>query len=111
MNYLQKQVDLARTLFQINVNTTQEIFKQQQESVKKYFELNSEFGGKLPTVDGFSTLVELQRAYGEAVWNNVRESGETQVSIVRSAVEEAGQAVRSTFTSVVEAGEEAAGVA
>lgn len=103
MNFLQKQAELGRTLFEINVNAAQELMKQQQEGVQKYFELNSDFGGKLPTVDSLTTFVELQRAYGEAVWNNVRESGQSQVAIVRSAVEEAGEAVRSTFTAEMEA--------
>lgn len=98
MNLLQKQAELSRTLFEINMKTAQEIFKTQQEDVNKYFELYSEFGKKLPEIRDVTSFVELQREYGEGLWKNVRESGETQVGILRSALEETGDAVRSVFT-------------
>ena len=99
MNILEKQADLGRTIFEINQNTIQELFKATQENVQKYFALNSEFGQKLPEVRDVSSFVELQREYGETLWGNVREATESQTQIVRSAVEETGNAVRKVFAS------------
>ena len=99
MNILEKQADLGRTIFEINQNTLQELFKSTQENVQKYFTLNTEFGQKLPEIRDISSFVELQREYGESLWGNVREASQSQTQIVRSAVEETGNAVRKAFAS------------
>jgi hypothetical protein len=99
MNIIEKQTDFGRTLFEINQNTFQELFRSTQENVQKYFELNSEFGQKLPEIRDVSSFVELQREYGETLWGNVRQAGESQTEILKSAVEETGNAVRKVFTT------------
>jgi hypothetical protein len=99
MNILEKQADLGRTIFEINQNTLQELFKSTQENVQKYFALNTEFGQKLPEIRDVSSFVELQREYGESLWGNVRDVSRSQTQIVRSAVEETGNAVRKAFAS------------
>lgn len=99
MNILEKQADLGRTIFEINQNTLQELFKSTQENVQKYFALNTEFGQKLPEIRDVSSFVELQREYGESLWGNVRDASQSQTQIVWSAVEETGNAVRKAFAS------------
>ncbi len=99
MNILEKQADFGRTLLEINQNTLQELFRTTQENVQKYFALNSDFGQKLPEVRDISGFVELQKEYGETLWGNVREATESQTQIMKSAVEETGNAVRKAFAS------------
>jgi hypothetical protein len=99
MNIIEKQADFGRTLFEINQNTFQELFRSTQENVQKYFELNSEFGQKLPEIHDVSSFVELQREYGETLWGNVRQASQSQTEILKSAVEETGDAVRKVFAT------------
>ena len=99
MNIIEKQADFGRTLFEINQNTFQELSRSTQENVQKYFELNSEFGQKLPEIRDVSSFVELQREYGETLWGNAQQASESQTEILKSAVEETGNAVRKVFTT------------
>lgn len=98
MNFFEKQADFGRTIFEINQNMFQELMSKNQENLQKYFEMNSEFGKKLPEVRDVTTFVELQREYGETLWNGVREGTEAQAEILRGAVEETGNAFRKAMT-------------
>ncbi len=97
MNLIEKQVEMGRAFFEINQNTFQELARTQQENMKKYFELNSEFSKRLPEVKDVSTFVELQREYGETLWTGIKESTRTQVEVLRTAAEETTGAVRKAF--------------
>ncbi len=99
MNILQKQADFGRTIFEINQNAMQESFRTQQQNWQKYFELNSSFGQRLPEVKDVSTFVELQREYGSTLWENTKEATQVQTEIVKSAMAEAGEAVRKVFNN------------
>ena len=99
MNILQKQADFSRTIFEINQNAMQESFRTQQQNWQKYFELNSSFGQRLPEVKDVSTFVELQREYGSTLWENTKEATQVQTEIVKSAMTEAGEAVRKVFNN------------
>jgi predicted metal-binding protein len=99
MNMIQKQADFGRTLFEINQNAMQEMIRTQQENVQKYFEMNTTFGQRLPEVRDVATFVELQREYGATLWSNIKESTQSQASILKAAVEETGEAVRKVFTA------------
>lgn len=97
MNILEKQAELGRKLFDINMNAVSELIKTQQDGMLAYLESNTEYGKKLPEIKDVTTAMEMSREYGETVWSNFRSSSEAQVSIVRSAMEEAGEAVRASF--------------
>ncbi|MFT4712252.1 MAG: hypothetical protein ACJAVI_005513 [Candidatus Azotimanducaceae bacterium] len=99
MSILQKQADFGRTIFEINQNAIQESFRTQQENWQKYFELNSTFGKRLPEVTDISTFVELQREYGSTLWENTKEATQNQTEIMKSALTEAGEAVRKVFNT------------
>lgn len=98
MNIVQKQVEMGRALFEINQNTFQELARTQQDNVKKYFELNSDFSKRLPEVKDVSTFVELQREYNETLWTGIKDTTRGQVEVIKTAAEESGQAVRKAFT-------------
>ncbi|HKI73905.1 MAG TPA: phasin family protein [Pseudomonadales bacterium] len=102
MNIMEKQAELGRSLFEINTNTLKELAALQRENVEGYFETNRNFGERLPEIKGMSDFVELQREYGETLWNNVRKAVESQNEIIRSAFEETSEAVKVAFTPEAE---------
>jgi predicted metal-binding protein len=61
--------------------------------------LNSTFGKRLPEVTDISTFVELQREYGSTLWENTKEATQNQTEIMKSALTEAGEAVRKVFNT------------
>jgi hypothetical protein len=97
MNIMQKQVEMGRALFEINQNTFQELARAQQDNMKKYFELNSDFSKRIPEVTDVTTFVALQREYNETLWNGIKDSTKGQVEVIKTAVEETGDAVRKAF--------------
>ncbi|MFN3239805.1 MAG: phasin family protein [Pseudomonadales bacterium] len=99
MNIVEKQVEMGRALFEINQNTFQELARTQQDNFKKYLELNSDFSKRLPEVKDISSFVELQREYNETLWTGIKDSTRGQVDVLKSAVEESGEAVRKAFTA------------
>lgn len=102
MNIIEKQAELGRSLFEINANTLKELAALQRENMETYFETNRSFGERLPEIKGISEFVELQREYGETLWNNVRKAVESQNEIFRGAFEDTSEAVRAVFTPVAE---------
>jgi Phasin protein len=99
MNILERQVNFGRTLFEINQNTFQELAQGTQQNIVKYFELNSEFSQRLPEVRDVTSFMDLQREYGETLLGSVREATRSRAEILKSAVEETGNAVRKVFAS------------
>lgn len=97
MNIMQKQADFGRTLFEINQNAMQEMIRTQQENIQKYFAMNTAFGQRLPEIRDVATFMEMQREYGATLWTNIKESTQSQAGILKSAVEETGEAVRKVF--------------
>lgn len=98
MNIVQKQVEMGRALFEINQNTFQELARTQQDNFKKYLELNSDFSKRLPEVKDISSFVELQREYNETLWTGIKDTTRGQVDVIKTAVEESGEAMRKAFT-------------
>lgn len=106
MSVLERQVNLSRELFEINTGTVRRLVELQTEGVRKYFEMNQDFAKKLPEIKDVSSFVELQRDYGQAVWEGIQDNLKAGGEVVREAVENAGSLVRDTFTPETE--EEAA---
>ena len=102
MNIMQKQADFGRTLFEINQNAMQEMIRTQQENIQKYFAMNTAFGQRLPEIRDVATFMEMQREYGATLWTNIKESTQSQAGILKSAVEETGEAVRKVFATYAE---------
>ena len=98
MNIIEKQAELGRSLYEINANTFKELAALQRENFESYIETNRTFGEKLPAIKGISEFVELQREYGETLWNNARKAVESQNDILRSAFEDTSEAMRAAFT-------------
>lgn len=103
MNIIERQTQLGRSLYEINTSTLSEIAELSRKNVEQYFALNQSFGEKLPEVKDVSTFFELQRVYGETLWNGAREAIEAQNAILQNAFGETRDAVTSAFSQEEEA--------
>ncbi len=99
MNAFEKQAQLGRELFELNTETVRKITELSTENFRKYLELNQDYAQKLPEIRDISTFVELQRDYGQNLWEGVQEDLSTRGTIVREAVEQTGSLIRSAFIS------------
>lgn len=108
MNAFEKSAQVGRELFEINAATLRKITELSAENFKKYIELNQDYFQKLPEVREVSSFVELQREYGEKLWNGMREDLNARGSIIREAVEETGGVFRGAFNAAGDEGEKAA---
>ena len=98
MNMIEKQAKLGRELYEINSNVMSELFELGRKNVEQHFAVNRTFGEKLPEVREISTFFELQREYGETLWNNARNAVEAQGAILGEAFNDTREAVQSAFT-------------
>lgn len=98
MSRLEKGAQLGRELFDLNNSTWTKIVELGNENFKKYVELNQSFVAKLPEVSDISSFVELQRSYGQDLWEGVQSDLKTRGEIVREAVEQTGGLVRGVFS-------------
>ncbi len=99
MNIIEKQTKLGRSLYEINTSTLSEIAEQSRKNIEQYFEVNRAFGEQLPEVREVGSFFQLQREYGETLWNNAREAVEAQNSILQNAFSETREAVQTAFTA------------
>lgn len=98
-NPFEKQAKLGRDLFELNAETVRKITELTAENFKKYMELNQDYAQKLPEIRDLGAFVELQREYGQNVWENMREDLKARGSIVRDAVEQTGGLLREVFSA------------
>ena len=98
MNILQKQTEFGRSVFEISQNAFQDLARIQQDNLKNHFDLNNDFSQKLTDVQDVAGFVELQRDYSQSLWNGVKKTTKGQAEILRTAIEETGEAVRKVYT-------------
>jgi len=99
MNIIERQTELGKSLYEINVNALKEFAALQRENIEQYLETNRAFGEKLPAVKDVSGFVELQREYGASLWSNVKHSFENQNELFRTAIEETREALKQAFST------------
>ncbi len=99
MNPFEKQVKLGRELFEVNTSTVRKLVELGGEELRKVWELNQEFAQKLPEVRDISTFVELQREYGQSVWEGMQTAIQSRGEIVKDAVEQSGGLIRDVFNA------------
>ena len=73
MSMIEKQAKLGRELLELNVDTVRKFAELSSENFRKYMELNQNYAEKLPEIREVSAFVELQRDYGQSLWEGVRE--------------------------------------
>ena len=99
MNTMERQAAFGRDWFELNTGTLRRLAELQTEGVQKVFETNRTFAEKLPEVRDITAFMELQREYGEAMWNGFTEGVKENGKVLREAVESAGELVRGAFTT------------
>ena len=104
-NGVENVARIGRKLFELNNETLARFVDLSSENFKKYLELNQTFVARLPEVSDVSSFVELQREYGQNLWEGVQADLRARGELVREVVEQTGSLVRGTFA---EEGEEAA---
>ena len=99
MNIVEKQVELTKSLYEINTETLRALAEFERENVEKYFAMNREFGERLPEIREINSFMDLQREYGETLWNATREAVEGRTEILTKAFESSRTALETAFTA------------
>jgi GTP-dependent phosphoenolpyruvate carboxykinase len=95
-NGLENVGKLGRQLFDLNNETMVKFVDLSADNFKKYLELNQTYVAKLPEVNDVSSFVELQREYGQNLWEGMQADLRARGEIVREVVEQTGALVRGT---------------
>ena len=98
-NGMENAAKLSRKLFELNNETMVKFVELSSDNFKKYLELNETYVSKLPEVSDLSSFVELQREYGQNLWEGLQSDLRARGEIVREAVEQTGSLVRGTFSA------------
>lgn len=98
MNPIEKTTKLGRELFEINTESMRKIAELSAENFKRYMELNQDFLQKLPEIREFGAFVELQRDYGQSLWEGMQDDMKARGQILRDTVEQSGSAIRELFS-------------
>ena len=99
MNPFERQMQLGRELMELNAQWFQKIAEFDTANFQKYVEYNQEMASRLPEVRDVQSFTELQREYGETLWNATQEAFKARGELVREAVEANGEAVKSAFNT------------
>ena len=103
MSVIENQMQLGRELFEINTNIARRMTEITGEGIKQYFETNQDFAKRLAEVRDVTAFVELQRDYGQNLYNGVTERLQSRGEVLKEAVERGGEAVRTAFNQAEEA--------
>ena len=99
MNPIEKQMQMGRELMELNTQWFRKIAEFDAANFQKYVEFNQEFASRLPEVTDLQGLGELQREYGETLWNGTQEAFQARVEMIREASEANVEVVKSAFTN------------
>ena len=105
MNMMEKQAELGKSLYEINTHIMSEMAELSRKNIEQYFEVNRSFGEKMTEIREVSDFMNMQREYGETLWNNAREAMESQNALLQTAFNDTRDALQTAFT--MEAAEEA----
>ncbi len=97
-NGLDNVTRIGRKLFELNNETLVKFVDLSSENFKKYLELNQTYVARLPEVGDVSGFIELQREYGQNLWEGVQADLRARGEIVREAVEQTGSLVRGSLS-------------
>ena len=97
MSIIENQVKLGRELFEINTHVARRMAEITGEGFKQVFETNQDFAKRLPEIKDVAGFMELQREYGQTLYNGVTERMQTRGEVLKEAVERGGEAMRGAF--------------
>ena len=105
MSVIENQMKLGRELFEINTHVARRMTEITGEAIKQYFEANQDFAKRLTEVRDVTSFMDLQREYGQTLYNGVTERMQTRGEVLKEAVERGGEAMRDAFSAAQEAAE------
>ena len=105
MSVIENQMKLGRELFEINTHVARRMTEITGEAIKQYFEANQDFAKRLTEVRDVTSFMDLQREYGQTLYNGVTERLQTRGEVLKEAVERGGEAMRDAFSEAQEAAE------
>ncbi len=98
MNPIEQQLKLARDLMELNTEWFRKLAEFDSKNLSNYIQFNQDFAGKLPEVKNIQGFVELQREYGEQLWNNTQKALQTRGEMLRDAFNANNETIRKAFT-------------
>ena len=97
MNPVEQQMKLARDLMEINSEWFRKLAEFDSRNFSDYVQFNQDFAGRLPEVKDLQSFVDLQREYGEQLWNNTQEVMKARGELLRDALTAGNETVRKAF--------------
>ena len=98
MNPFEQQMNLARDLMQQNTELFRKLAEFDSKNINDYVQFNQNFAGKLSEIRDVQGFLELQREYGEQLWNNTQKALTARGEMLRDAFEANSTAIREAFT-------------
>ena len=102
MNPFEQQMKLARELMELNSEWFRKLAEFDARNFSDYVQFNQEFAGKLPEVKDIQGFVDLQREYGEQLWNNTQEAMQGRGEMLRDALGANNETIRKAFSPEAE---------
>ena len=94
MNPIEKQMQLGRSLFELNASTFKRLVELDADSFRTFVETNRTFMEKLPEAKDVAAIAALQREYGESIWEGAKSAWQARGEIFRDSTTEAGELFR-----------------
>ncbi len=102
MNPFETQMKLARDLTELNAEWFRKIAEFDSKSFGDYIRFNQDFAGRLPEATDIQSFVDLQREYGEQLWNGTQETLKTRGELLRDAFNANNETIRKAFSPEAE---------
>lgn len=102
MNLIERQSQVTRELYEINVDTMQQLASLTREGIARYVSLNTDYLQKLGDRPGPAEWLELQQSYGASLLEGWRQDAEQGGRIMSSALERATSALRHAWSDAAE---------
>jgi hypothetical protein len=103
MNPFEQQLQLGRELMELNSEWFGKLAELDSQNLSQYVELNQDFAGKLPEVKDIQGFMELQREYGEQLWQSTQTAFQARAELVQQATDANGEAFRKVLSPAEEA--------
>lgn len=102
MNPIEQQMKLGRDLMELNSDWFRKLAEFDSKSFSDYIQFNQDFAGRLPEVKDIQGFVDLQREYGEQLWNGAQETLKTRGEMLRDAFNANNETIRKAFSPEAE---------
>ena len=102
MNPFEQQMKLGRDLMELNANWFRKLAEFDSRNFSDYVKFNQDFASRLPDVSDVQGFVDLQREYGEQIWNSTQETLKARGEMLRDAFNANNETIRKAFSPEAE---------